>query len=569
MIAAFADAVEVAVPRHSSVRVACLLIGLTALAVSLLSSHIDAQSQAPGGFVERATDTDVRPMLTPAQIQSLLPERGLFTFPSPYFTQAVRITNASDCAGADCVWYAGYSYWRNMNNHVGSDTMYIFVGVDEVHGGPTLFGYNKVTDTVTKIGPLFDAGSQWAASTGEGWYFSATLPTTMYVNRSVTSTLERYDVVTRAFTTVFDVASRPDLFGPNRYIWQFHSSNDDRVHSATLRDAATFAELGCLAYREDTQQFFYFPQRGFAYDECQIDKSGTWLLIKEKLGTDPASEVDNRIIDLDTGAETQLLDRDGAGGHSDNGYSYMVAADNWNSLPNAIRLWHFGPNPIVPGNVVYHDPQWQPGSVNHVSHANTRSDIAAEQQYVCGSGANAVNGPRTNEIVCFMLDGSLRTLVVAPVMTDMNAPGGGDTYAKYPKGNLDVTGQYFMWTTNMSGGRQDAFIVKVPSQLLTSPTSDTTPPAVAITAPANGSIVVGSTTVTATASDNIGVVGVQFKLDGANLGAEVMNPPYARSWVPSVTASGQHVLTAVGRDAAGNTRTSSPVSVIVIGRLQN
>src|SRR2546428_533707 len=496
-------------PRHSSVRVACLLIGLTALAVSLFSSHIDAQSPAPGGFVERAADTDVRPMLTPAQIQSRLPERGLFTFPSPYLPQAVRITNASDCAGADCVWYVGYSYWRNMNNHVGSDTMYIFVGLDEVHGGPTLFGYNKVTDTVTKMGPLFDAGTQWAASTVEGWYFSATLPTTMYMNRPVTSTLERYDVVTRAFTTVFDVASRPDLFGPNRYIWQFHSSNDDRVHSATLRDAATFAELGCLAYR------------------------------------------------------------DGAGGHSDNGYAYMVAADNWNSLPNAIRLWHFGSNPIVPGNVVYYDPQWQPGSVNHVSHASTRSDVAAEQQYACGSGANAVNGPRTNEIVCFVLDGSLRTLVVAPVMTDMNEPGGGDSYAKYPKGNLDVTGQYFMWTTNMSGSRQDAFIVKVPSQLLTDGGADTIAPSVAITSPAHGSIIVGSTVVAATAYDNVGVVGVQFKLDGANLGAEVMNPPYARTWVPPVTASGQHVLTAVARDAAGNTRTSSAVSVIVIGRLAN
>ena len=109
--------------RRSSVRVPYLPIGLTALAVSLLSSHIDAQSPAPGGFIERATDTDVRPMLTPAQIQSLLPARGLFTFPSPYLTQGVRITNASDCGGADCVWYVGYSYWRNMNNHVGSDAI--------------------------------------------------------------------------------------------------------------------------------------------------------------------------------------------------------------------------------------------------------------------------------------------------------------------------------------------------------------------------------------------------------------------------------------------------------------
>ena len=57
--------------------------------------------------------------------------------------------------------------------------------------------------------------------------------------------------------------------------------------------------------------------------------------------------------------------------------------------------------------------------------------------------------PRNNEIVCFRLDGSLQVVVVAPVMTDLNAPGGGDDYRKQPKGNLDVTGQYFIWTSNV------------------------------------------------------------------------------------------------------------------------
>ena len=41
-----------------------------------------------------------------------------------------------------------------------------------------------------------------------------------------------------------------------------------------------------------------------------------------------------------------------------------------------------------------------------------------------------------------------------------------------------------------------------------------------LTAPANNATVSGSVNVTANASDDVGVVGVQFKLDGANLGAE-------------------------------------------------
>src|SRR4029078_12007320 len=69
--------------------------------------------------------------------------------------------------------------------------------------------------------------------------------------------------------------------------------------------------------------------------------------------------------------------------------------------------------------------------------------------------------------------------------------------------------------------------------------------------------------VTADASDNVGVAGVQFKLDGANLGAEVTTAPYAVSWNTTTTANGGHALTAVARDAAGNTTTSAAVTVTV------
>src|SRR5438445_5455982 len=93
--------------------------------------------------------------------------------------------------------------------------------------------------------------------------------------------------------------------------------------------------------------------------------------------------------------------------------------------------------------------------------------------------------------------------------------------------------------------------------------ADTTPPTVSITAPANGATVFGTVTVSATASDNAGVVGVQFKLDGMNLGAEVTAAPYATSWNTAVTSPGAHTLTAVARDAAGNTATSAAVSVTV------
>jgi cysteine-rich repeat protein len=92
---------------------------------------------------------------------------------------------------------------------------------------------------------------------------------------------------------------------------------------------------------------------------------------------------------------------------------------------------------------------------------------------------------------------------------------------------------------------------------------DTTPPAVSLTAPGAGSTVSGSISVSASATDNVGVAGVQFKLDGANLGSEDVSAPYSVSWNTASAANGSHTLTAVARDAAGNIAVSAPVNVTV------
>lgn len=93
--------------------------------------------------------------------------------------------------------------------------------------------------------------------------------------------------------------------------------------------------------------------------------------------------------------------------------------------------------------------------------------------------------------------------------------------------------------------------------------ADTTPPTIAMTAPLAGETVSGTVTVSASATDNVGVAGVQFKLDAANLGAEVTAPPYAVTWDTTTTVGGAHTLSAVARDAAGNLGTSDAVPVTV------
>ena len=93
--------------------------------------------------------------------------------------------------------------------------------------------------------------------------------------------------------------------------------------------------------------------------------------------------------------------------------------------------------------------------------------------------------------------------------------------------------------------------------------NDTTPPTVSITSPASAATVSGTITVTANASDNVGVAGVQFFVDGAALGAEDTTAPYSVAFDTIKVANGSHTLTARARDAAGNVATSAPVSVTV------
>jgi hypothetical protein len=74
----------------------------------------------------------------------------------------------------------------------------------------------------------------------------------------------------------------------------------------------------------------------------------------------------------------------------------------------------------------------------------------------------------------------------------------------------------------------------------------------------SGTVVLG-----ATASDDVGVTSVQFKLDGQPLGAPVTAPPFMTSWDTRTASAGQHTITAEARDAAGNVGTATGVTVTV------
>ena len=150
--------------------------------------------------------------------------------------------------------------------------------------------------------------------------------------------------------------------------------------------------------------------------------------------------------------------------------------------------------------------------------------------------------------------------------SDGTALGAEDTTAPYAI-SVNTTGssngQHTLTAVarDAAGNRTTSAAVTV--TVNNAPPPDTTPPAVSITAPASGATVSGTIAVSASASDNVGVVGVQFFSDGTALGAEDTTAPYAISVNTTGSSNGQHTLTAVARDAAGNTTTSNPVTVTV------
>jgi hypothetical protein len=91
--------------------------------------------------------------------------------------------------------------------------------------------------------------------------------------------------------------------------------------------------------------------------------------------------------------------------------------------------------------------------------------------------------------------------------------------------------------------------------------TDTTPPAVTLTAPAEGATVSGTYTMTATASDNVGVSRVEFFVDGV-LKCTDTTSPYSCVWDTTTSPNGAHTASARAVDAAGNTA-SDPNNVTV------
>ena len=233
-------------------------------------------------------------------------------------------------------------------------------------------------------------------------------------------------------------ASRPSStsarqFGADKYLWQAHSSADDRVHSATLRQSSTYEMLGCVVYNEDTRQPLRGSPRRATSTSARSTSSGRWLVIKENV--DGLNGEDNRIIDLQTGTEQVLTRSQRRRGPLRHG---LRLPDRRGQLqprcpaPSARGTCHStctaASRPRRPVRASSSTSSRRGRAASGTSPTATRrAGQSIDQQMACASNASREALPRVNEIVCFRLDGSLNTLVVAPNLTDLNAPAAAAT----------------------------------------------------------------------------------------------------------------------------------------------
>lgn len=138
-------------------------------------------------------------------------------------------------------------------------------------------------------------------------------------------------------------------------------------------------------------------------------------------------------------------------------------------------------------------------------------------------------------------NGTITTLASAATATTTPATGSHFYYAKVTQDDGKILWSAPVWVTQTTGGSTDS----------TAPTA---------TASVSGSA--GNITLSATASDNVGVSRVDFVIDSVVKGSD-SSSPYSLSFDSTTLTNGSHSLVTRAYDAAGNSGASTAVSFTV------
>ena len=140
---------------------------------------------------------------------------------------------------------------------------------------------------------------------------------------------------------------------------------------------------------------------------------------------------------------------------------------------------------------------------------------------------------------------------------------GTDTASPYSF-TLDTTtlpnGLHFLMVKAYDAAGNTSSDVRITTNNPGGGSGDTTAPTTTITSPANATTLSGTATITADASDNVGVTKVELYVDGTLKGTDT-TAPYTYSLDTSTLTNGSHTLMTKAYDAAGNTGSSATVTI--------
>ncbi len=279
----------------------------------------------------------------------------------------------------------GMSYWRNINFHRDYDVLQVFLSIkDELH----ILTIRKDTLTVTNIKPL------GIIHTGEGCFFSAIDPHRLFI--PVDNGMDKIDI---------ENGFREEVFRVGQKAWQMHSSIDECTFSLTMKDN-DYKEYGWGIIKPGKEERI-LEIKGEP-DECQIDKSGKWLLIKE--------DNYNRIYNIETNEEKKIENEEGALGHSDCGFECAFGENDMSPFPGALDKIDF----------------------EFLNHENIFSTGIWNMGYVSWQN-NQILVTTPNEIIHVNTYRRWNNLTQS------------QNYEHRPKANLCPLGEYFVWTAFVDG----------------------------------------------------------------------------------------------------------------------
>jgi hypothetical protein len=416
----------------ATVRASARRIGGLASALLLLCTLL-----ARGDEVLTDYDVHPEPPLPP------LPSAGGTIVDPTFGTTIMRLTDRSD--GADL--HDKYAYWPTFNRdstrlrvQATSNQQGILYRFDP--DGFRLLSKETLWAMPSPQGFAYTYDSIWSGADADVVY--------AHTDRH----LWAYDVSAKAWSLVRDFG---DVLPVGTRLFQMSKSLDDQVFGFTIiRADNTYAAY--FAWRRGTNDFPVMHAADGRFDECQVDKSGRWLV----------ERIDSRVHDLVTGTsiDVPISAADNGFGHGDNGVGTIVAMDGGNNWFAKRQL---------------SDPLHYLVCFTFPTRTQTihLSALADDEGWGLVSGATLAGQPRAagfcNEIFQIATDGSRRVRRLA----HHRSVCGTDYYGDSPRADISRDGRFVTFVSNwgVAGGPRDFFILRIPSTTPVSTSTSTDAPA--------------------------------------------------------------------------------------------